>query len=225
VSALVERTWPEVAGTTATLVVPVGATEQHGPHLPLSTDTAIAQALVDRLVRGRADVVAAPAISYGSSGEHSGFAGTLSIGRAATELMLVELCRSATASFARVLLLSTHGGNADPIRRAVATLRHEGRDVHAWSPHWHGDAHAGRTETSVMLAVAPEHVRLSAASAGATAPVLELLPWLHAGGVRAVSENGVLGDPAGASAEEGHELLESATRELHRLLAAWDAAA
>lgn len=222
-NGLADRSWPEVAGGGVVLVVPVGATEQHGPHLPLSTDTDIAQALALALAERRADIVVAPAIGYGASGEHAGFAGTLSIGQQATELVLLELCRSATDTFDRVLLLSTHGGNADPVRRAVATLRDEGRDVRAWGPHWGGDAHAGRTETSVMLALAPERVRLAAARAGATAPVRELLSRLRSAGVRAVSENGVLGDPTGASAEEGRALLDGAAVELHRLLVAWDA--
>ena len=97
---LAGATWPEaerdMAG--AVLAVPVGSTEQHGPHLPLSTDTDIAVALVERLAARRHDVVAAPAVAYGSSGEHAGFAGTLSIGREATELLLVELGRSASAT-------------------------------------------------------------------------------------------------------------------------------
>jgi creatinine amidohydrolase len=206
------------------LVVPVGATEQHGPHLPLSTDTAIARALASALARRWPHIQVAPAVSYGASGEHADFAGTLSIGRAATELVLVELCRSATASFPRVLLLSTHGGNADPVRRAVRTLRAERRDVRAWGPRWPGDAHAGLVETSVMLALHPASVRTSVAAAGNTASVAELLPRLQAEGVRAVSANGVLGDPAGSSAEHGRALLEQAAGALDRFLADWSAA-
>ena len=66
-----------------------------------------------------------------------------------------------------------------------------------------GDAHAGRTETSLMLALAPSEVLLDRAAAGDTRPIAELLPELRAHGVRKVSPNGVLGDPAGASAAEG----------------------
>ena len=66
-----------------------------------------------------------------------------------------------------------------------------------------GDAHAGRTETSLVLAIAPELVRLDRAEPGCPTPLAELLPALESGGVRAVSANGVLGDPAGASAGEG----------------------
>ncbi|HET7720624.1 MAG TPA: creatininase family protein, partial [Acidimicrobiales bacterium] len=97
-----ERSWADVAEVAATsmLVVPLGATEQHGPHLPLDTDTTLATVLAHRLAARRSsaghhDVLVAPALPYGSSGEHAGFAGTLSIGAAATELVVVELVRSA----------------------------------------------------------------------------------------------------------------------------------
>ena len=210
-----DLTWPQAQRPSGRLlVVPLGATEQHGPHLPLSTDTDVARALAAALAARRDDVDVAPAVPYGASGEHAGFAGTLSIGQAALELLLVELVRSATATWPRVLLLSAHGGNAEPVRRAVALLRAESRDVRAWSPSWRGDAHAGRVETSVQLALAPSRVQLDRAEAGATAPLADLLPALHAGGVVAVSPNGVLGDPAGASADEGARLLEQAARDL-----------
>jgi mycofactocin precursor peptide peptidase len=218
---LADLVWPDAAhaAADAVLAVPIGATEQHGPHLPLSTDTDIAVALVNGLAAARRDVVAAPAVAYGSSGEHAGFDGTLSIGREAVELMLVELVRSASATFGRVLLVCAHGGNEVPLRRAEQRLRREGHAVRAWQPAWSGDAHAGRMETSLMLAIAPERVVLESAAAGARAPLDDLMPRLLAGGVREVSPNGVLGDPAGASADEGHALLAA---ELARLAGAID---
>jgi mycofactocin system creatininase family protein len=206
----------------AVLVVPLGSTEQHGPHLPLSTDTAVAVALAEG-VAARDDVVVAPALPYGASGEHAGFPGTLSLGQAALELVLVELGRSACDSFARVLFLSGHGGNAEPLARATALLRAEGRDVRSWSPSWGGDAHAGRTETSLQLALHPGLVRLELAEAGTTAGLRELLPELRRSGVRGVSPNGVLGDPAGASAEEGERLLQAGVRALALVLDGWSA--
>lgn len=214
-----DLTWPQVQGRSGRLlVVPLGATEQHGPHLPLSTDTDVARALAGRLAQRRTDVDVAPAVPYGASGEHAAFAGTLSVGSQALELLLVELVRSATCTWSRVLLLSAHGGNAEAVRRAVALLRSESRDVRAWSPSWRGDAHAGRTETSVQLALDPARVALAQAAAGATAPLPELLPALQAGGVLAVSPNGVLGDPAGAAPDEGRRLLDQAVDELDRWL-------
>jgi len=225
VSRTADLTWPQArARSGRVLVVPLGATEQHGPHLPLSTDTDVARALASRLAGRRADVDVAPAVPYGASGEHAGFPGTLSVGQEALELLLVELVRSATSTWRRVVLLSAHGGNAAPLRRAVARLRAESRDVRAWSPSWPGDAHAGRTETSLQLALSPQRVLLAHAVAGATAPLADLLPQLTAGGVAAVSPTGVLGDPAGASAAEGERLLDAAVDALHRWLGPAEAA-
>lgn len=130
---LADLTWTEVAALagSSVLAVPVGSTEQHGPHLPLSTDCDIASALCARLAEARRDVLVAPALAYGSSGEHAGFAGTLSIGADATEAVLVELGRSADA-FAGVLFVSAHGGNAGPVGRAACLLSSESRNVRAW---------------------------------------------------------------------------------------------
>src|SRR5689334_2633361 len=104
-ASLADRPAGPIAGV---IVVPLGATEQHGPHLPLGTDTTIACALASGLAAAR-EVVVAPALPYGSSGEHAGFEGTLSIGQAALELVLIELVRSAASP---VLFVSAHGGNA-----------------------------------------------------------------------------------------------------------------
>ena len=210
--------WPRVEGSV--LAVPLGSTEQHGPHLPLSTDTDIASALAHGLAARRPDVLVAPAVPYGASGEHAGFAGTLSIGHDALELLLVELVRSATETFPHVLLVNGHGGNAPTVRTACARLRDESRDVLVWSPSWRGDAHAGRTETSVQLALDPARVG-TARDPGATAQLAELMPALRHGGLRAVTDNGVLGDPAGASAEEGQALLLEALDDLDAAVAAW----
>jgi len=216
-------TWPEVeafAGA-AVLVVPIGSTEQHGPHLPLDTDTRIAVALAERLALARPSVVVAPALPYGASGEHAAFPGTLLMDHQTLAGVLTELVRSARATFAGVVLLSAHGGNQEALALVAATAEHEGDAVVTWSPSVPGgDAHAGRTETSLLLALCPELVRMERAEAGRTEPLANLLPQLRAEGVRPISSNGVLGDPQGASADEGHALLEALTT---RLLSALDA--
>ena len=215
----------ERAAAGAVLVVPVGSTEQDGPHLPLATDADLAEALCAQLGarpgEARPGVVVAPLVPYGSSGEHEGFAGTISIGQEATELLLTELGRSATRTFPRVLLVSTHGGNTEAVRRAVARLRAESRDVSVWFPRWHGDAHAGRAETSLQLALTPDAVRLDRAEAGNTTPIAELMPALRATAVHGVSPNGVLGDPAGASAAEGTAMFADLLADLNGYLESW----
>ncbi|MGE3619549.1 MAG: mycofactocin biosynthesis peptidyl-dipeptidase MftE [Acidimicrobiia bacterium] len=213
--------WPDLDPGRTLLAVPLGATEQHGPHLPVGTDTLVAEALADRLARARTDLVVAPALAYGSSGEHRGFPGTLSIGQAALELVVVELVRSADA-FAGVVLVSAHGGNAEPLARAVATLGAEGRRVLSWSPRVPGgDAHAGRTETSLLLALHPEVVRRDRVAAGETTALADLLPRLRSAGVAGVSGNGVLGDPRAATAAEGATLVAELAADLVAAVDRW----
>lgn len=216
-SALARQTWPEIGEQVdggAVLVVPLGSTEQHGPHLPVSTDTDIAVALCTALAAARSEVLVAPALPYGSSGEHAGFPGTLSIGQDALELVVLELGRSAFETFDRVLFVSAHGGNAEAVTRAVRRLRSESRDVSLFLASYPGDAHAGRAETAMQLAIDPAAVRLERAVAGDTRPLRDLLPLLRTGGVRAVTDTGVLGDPSGADAVQGRELLDGLVRDL-----------
>jgi creatinine amidohydrolase len=216
-----ERVWTEAA-MGGLLAVPLGSLEQHGPHLPLDTDSRIALELVRRLAALRPGVVIAPTVPYGSSGEHESFPGTISIGQEALELMLIELVRSATRTFPHIVLVSGHGGNAAPMQRAVRRMRSEGRSVLGWAPAIAGaDGHAGRTETSIMLALAPANVRLADAQAGNTAPLHTLMPELVRSSVRAVSSNGVLGDPAGAGAAEGAELIDRLVQDLAGEVERW----
>lgn len=214
---LVDRPWPEVGRPV--VFVPVGSTEQHGPHLPLDTDALIASAVADVLARRLreqgVDAVVAPAIAYGASGEHQAFPGTASIGVQALTFLLLELGRSASEWAARVVFVNGHGGNVESLATAVPVLRDEERDA-AWLPCVPGadplglgipvDAHAGRSETSILLVLDPDRVRLDRIEPGDRRPITELMPVLRERGVRAVAPNGVLGDPVAASADEGFRL-------------------
>ncbi|RIQ28164.1 mycofactocin biosynthesis peptidyl-dipeptidase MftE [Jiangella rhizosphaerae] len=219
-TALGDLAWPSVPANRI-LALPLGSTEQHGPHLPLSTDADVAAALCAALASVRSDVVVAPLLPYGASGEHQDFPGTVSIGTEALTHVLVELGRSASATFPRLLVVSGHGGNLAAVRAALATLTAESRDVMAWFPRWDGDAHAGFVETSLQLHLDASRVSLEAAAAGAVEPLSELMPALRAGGVRAVSPNGVLGDPAGATAQGGRTIFDGLVADLVTAVAAW----
>jgi creatinine amidohydrolase len=226
VITLGDATWPEVEvlgsqGARLLLVVPLGSCEQHGPHLPFDVDTSVVRAVASGLAEADG-VVIGPALEYGASGEHEGFAGTVSIGSEALVVVLLELSRSATRWASRVLFVTGHGGNAGALVAATALLRQESRDV-AWWPCSvaGGDAHAGRTETSLCLALQPSRVRADRAAAGRREPVGGLMPHLRSDGVAAVSPNGLLGDPAGASADEGQALLAELSGRLCRAVDGW----
>jgi creatinine amidohydrolase len=221
VTSLAGAVWPELPDGPL-LVVPLGSVEQHGHHLPLGADTAIAGAAAGAAAGLLDGALLAPALAYGASGEHEDFPGTVSIGTEALTGLLVEYGRSACRWAGRVLVVNGHGGNLDALRAAVPLLRSEGRDV-AWFPCAvpDGDAHAGRTETSLMLHVEPEGVLTERAVAGVTTSIAALLPRLRAEGVRGVSPTGVLGDPAGASAAEGAALLAGLVDRLVAAGRAW----
>lgn len=195
------------------LLIPLGALEQHGPHLPLSSDSTIAAAVCARVAErlrstGRPALVA-PVLGYGASGEHEGFPGTVSIGTEALQQVVLELVRSARRWCRQVVLVTGHGGNAEALTTAVTRLRHEGHDV-VWTscaePGW--DAHAGHAETSMMQALRPDQVGAPPFVPGAREPVADLLPRLRSGGVAAVSPSGVLGDPRQATPADGRAHLE-----------------
>jgi len=220
-----EMTWTDIADRRGViLAMPVGSCEQHGPHLPLDTDTRIAIAVAEGLAGQRSDVLVGPAVTISASGEHAGFPGTLSFGVDVVEAMLVELGRSADWAVG-VVFVNGHGGNAAAVTAAVRHLTSEGRHVLAWWPRPSEsapvDAHAGRMETSMMLAIAPELVRTEAAIAGNMTALPALMPALRAGGVAAVSPNGVLGDPSGASAGEGAQLLAALVADAVAQVDAW----
>jgi creatinine amidohydrolase len=204
-------TWPEVEATGRghVLALPLGSLEQHGPHLPLDTDTRIAVEVARRLAAARPGVAVGPALAFGASGEHAGFPGTLVVRHEVVADLVIELVRSARSSFGGVVVISAHGGNNEGLAMAEERCRADGDALLVWSvvaPG--GDAHAGRTETSLMLAIDEGSVRTELAERGCTEPLEVIMPRLRAEGVRRVSSNGVLGNPEGASAAEGRTLLD-----------------
>lgn len=229
---LADATWNDVEaavnadrdGTLSPIVlIPVGSTEQHGPHLPIGTDTLIAEEISGRAVHRTDGLMIGPTIAVSASGEHAGFPGTLSIGTEATTMLVLELVRSADWA-AGVALVNGHGGNHDAISTAVDVLIAEGRTVMAWWPAWPtrrdggpADLHAGRIETSMMLAIDPGLVRLERGVAGPDAT----LDQLRERGVRSVSPSGVLGDPDGASGGEGERFITAFVDDLVHQIERW----
>lgn len=169
-------------GRRATVVIPLGATEQHGSHLPVCTDTLIVSALAERAARIAADsdarVLVAPALPVGFSHHHRAFGGTLSAGLGSYAELLTDIAESlAAGGFRRVFFLNGHGGNDAPMRAVGDRLLYErGVAVHVGATsYWTcaADAldalrhevgpipgHAGAFETSCVLALRPDLVRL-----------------------------------------------------------------
>ncbi len=190
------------------LLLPLGAWEQHGPHLPFDTDTIIidsvvTHALSDTQVDEDAFVIA-PTFAISASDEHIGFPGTLSTGTEPLVQSVVAICRSASWSLG-VCIVNGHGGNADALARISSALTYEKIRHSIWSlPSYDGsDMHAGHTETSVMLYVAPGTVQTDRIERGTVGDASALVTQMRTSGVAGVSTNGVLGDPTTATREHG----------------------
>ena len=221
--------WAGLPGATA--VLPIGAVEQHGPHLPLGTDYLFAEAVLDRVLKRlppELPLARLPVLSYGFSPEHLGFPGTVTLS-AETLLAQLEAVGAALseAGVRRLVLFNAHGGQIALLQVAARQLQQRlpALAVLPWflwsgppgvidqipEPERSQGLHAGRLETSLMLALHPELV--------GPLPSPEPLPQPPAGlslegtvpsawRTRTISQNGVVGDPAGATAEEGEALLE-----------------
>ncbi len=219
-------TWPEVRARIEagrdTVVVALGATEQHGLHMPLATDALIGDHLALRLA-DRLDAFVAPTLRVGCSEHHVGFAGTMSLSEETYHAIVADLVSSLlSGGFARIVLLPTHGGNFAPLAAAVEALdaarrshvvaltdlavlfqiAQMGEQEHG-VPLAEGGLHAGEWETSMLLAIHPGLVRMDRAEAGYTGDMQTAVGSMFAGGVASISENGAIGDPARASAEHG----------------------
>lgn len=200
-----------------TLLVPLGSFEQHGPHLPLTTDTIIVTSICQDVATVR-DVDVAPVLAYGASDEHRGFSGLLSMGTDATSGVVAALVRSARESWGAVVIVSAHGGNVTALNMALADLRLEGAPVQCWfARDAGGDSHAGVTETSVVLSIDPSYVDLDQYPGAVEVPA----DWFERSrteGLRSVTATGVLGAPSRASALYGQDLRRRWTTEIVALI-------
>lgn len=235
---LAELTWPElearVAAGRRTLVVGLGATEQHGPHLPFATDLWIAEELVRRLCARLDDAIGAPVLPVGCSDEHMAFAGTLSVESDTLRRWLRDLLASAARhGFEAAFVFSAHGGNVAPLRaiapelaRDVAPLRltaftdlarvataHRATSRRLGVDPADAGQHAGELETSILLALRPASVRRERLAAGLRAAEGDARE-LVSPRLREHAPSGVVGDPRGAAAVRAEPYLEAWAEEL-----------
>ena len=209
--------------TPPIVLLALGSWEQHGAHLPFDTDTVIIESVVDAAIRSvdpeNTQFSVVPTIGVTASDEHNGFAGTLSIGTNALSDAVVSIARS--ASWARgICIVNGHGGNADALKLVHSALNYENIRHSIWSlPYYEGaDMHAGHTETSLMLHLAPDTVRMDLAEVGAVGDSEMLIERMRAGGIKEVSSNGVVGDPTNANAAHGATMLSFYADHLTKLL-------
>jgi creatinine amidohydrolase len=229
--------WPELDGVR-TAIVPLGATEQHGPHLPFATDTLIADALAARLAARVDGAVALPALALGCSREHLGFPGTLDLSADTLVAVLADVLRSlARHGIAEAFVFSAHGGNVATLAAALPRLRasvpairiEAATDLDALTARLRAQAHAfgvspeaaghhaGEVETSIMLALHPELVRTDALAAGYVTPAPDPQALFYPD-LRRTSASGTVGDPRGATALRGARYLAVWVEELEAAL-------
>jgi creatinine amidohydrolase len=224
---LEEMTWPEVesaiaAGTT-TVVVAVGAVEQHGPHLPLLVDAVRGDRLAVEVAQRLGEALAAPTIRVGCSEHHMGFSGTLTLRRSTLEAVCIDYAVSlARHGFTRICFVPSHGGNFGPLAEMLPDLRaavgpectvDAYTDLVGFMALWEAavsevapdlvgrvGGHADIAETSEILCIRPDLVRTERAEAGhVQAFDDELRDRIFSEGFRSVTPNGILGDARGAS--------------------------
>jgi creatinine amidohydrolase len=230
-------TWPDVEAALArgvrTAVLPCGAIEQHGPHLPLRVDAEHAAALGVEVARRLGDALVAPVVRVGCSDHHMDFPGTLSLRRETFEAVHVDLCHAlAHHGFTRVCCFSAHGGNFGPLADIAGRLDEAAgpgcrvdvfSDLMRFLGVWRDvleeagpglgarvGGHADVAESSIALALAPEEVHPERAEPGVLAGLdPALVERTIREGFRATTPNGVLGDPTGMDAALGRRLIES----------------
>ncbi len=236
---LEEYSWPEVAALVErdpVAIVPVGAFEQHGDHLPLFVDAhlvgVVAEATALRASTTRQPVVVTPTVWTGYSPHHRDFPGTLTLDDETFGKVVGQVVTSLWfGGFRRILILNGHGGNANLLKNLIQTLRYDQGIKAAFASYWDfalkeladwrtsesgGIMHACEMETSLMLATRPGLVRMDRARDHFLEKSDYLMHDLLSGGpvaiassFRELSPNGVIGAPTLASAKRGEVLLES----------------
>lgn len=238
---LAQATWREIAalrGNRIVALLPTGAYEQHGPHLPIETDTYLVSAVcskaADRATAGDPglEVLLLPTIPIGRSSHHLDFPGSLSVSAETYSRLIEEVCESLYPhGFRRILIVNGHGGNVDCLRIAARNVRDRRECLVGVASYWQvagesigslrrsprgGICHAGEMETACMLylnegAVRKELIRKGIPKCVSPRLVLDLVSSGSCinHNVRDFSSDGVLGDPTVADAVQGKALMDA----------------
>lgn len=237
----VNLSWPDVAAAVAEqpfALLPFGAVEEHGPHLPLGTDVFAAEGLAARIAE-RADLLELPVMPYGQVWSLEHFDGSLSVSDATLTQLVVEIAGGLQRVGVRgVVLMSAHLGNAAALKKATRALEESGgipaialtypglsavaRQVRERPESHPAIMHADELETSIMLALDPDRVRMDRA----VAEYPEYPAHFDVAAVRwdTVSQSGVFGDATVATADKGEVILEHVVATAGVLIESWKAA-
>jgi creatinine amidohydrolase len=240
-----EMTWPEVRAAIAAgkrrVIVMLAAMEQHGPHLPIGTDTYLGYATGMRLARRLGDALVAPVVTLGYSAGHLPMAGTVSVEEATLETVIEDVCRSlARHGFREIVLLCSHGGNYRALRDVLPRLRDEHAelrisavtDFDEWLEQTRAFAkreglemarlgvHAAQGETSLMLAHRPDLVQMDKACEGFTGDAS--IRWRSnvPPPMDTMSPTGILGDARGSTAALGEKMFAQRIERLASMIEA-----
>ena len=222
--------WPEIDAARGLIaLLPVGALEQHGPHLPLDTDTVLATG-VARRIADRVGGWLLPAIGYGEAWSAEAWAGTISLSAQTLQRSIEDVARGLKRiGVAGLVTVNGHFGNRAPIAAAsyplpVLQLDYPGIEAAAAEfcvskPAGPGFYHADEVETSMMLALAPEGVRMERAVA--EYPVFPADLGTRPMQLRDFNSSGVFGDPRPATAATGEKIIGRIVAESVSLIENW----
>lgn len=229
-----EMSYPEINATIAndytTVVIGVGSTEQHGPHLPTMTDTRIGDDMTNRVAIKLGHTLQARTIPVGISDHHLAFGGTLSLRSETLKMVIQDYIHSLVkCGFKRIIFLPSHGGNFSTVEQAIKDSKEEYPDVKILGytdlfgfagflnsvsnsfgiTDYESGAHAGENETSIMMALENDLVSKENFECGYLGPAGEKeVNIILEKGMPALTKNGILGDPRKASAYKGEIYLE-----------------
>lgn len=215
-------TWETVdRESPTTALLPVGSTEQHGPHLPLNTDTRIAETIATTVAETE-DVAVLPTVPYGSSAEHMNFPGTLSISSHTLRSLLRDILESAEAhGIQAIIIVNGHGGNMSALKECCAKVsRKTSLFATAWT-WWNAlerdnMGHAGKLETSLMLHLDPDNVHEPVDGAENWGERKHGSEMLY--DVEKFAPSGAVGNAQESSDRLGRTLFENAVEQLHGLV-------
>ena len=238
-----EMSWTEVKQALdegySTIVFGVGSNEQHGPHLPLATDSLFGDWLADAVARRLGKALVAPTIRVGCSEHHMAFPGTITLDAETLQNIVIGYCRSLSQhAFKRIVIIPSHGGNFKPVANAVDKLREllPGIQIVAYTdldglvevllkaPERFGisredsGVHAGEFETSMMLFLRPDLVDMKKAEKGYLGDITGRLDEIIEDGLIRITRNGIIGDATLADVRRGKPYLETLVDEIMRVL-------